>query len=205
MIMLERSPRLPRRGWSLFLGLPVLAVALALTVLPAAAAPGGQATVAAARNATARFHDLSAAKAAGYVIEVADTAGLTCIADLADVPSQGAMGIHYLDPSLIPELTDPTFSGTPSVAATTPELLVYAPGANGQLRLVALEYLTLKAKWDATHAGPPELFGQMFMTTPAPNRFGLPAFYSLHAWIWDPNPNPDGGMFSMWNPRVTCP
>ena len=33
------------------------------------------------------------------------------------------------------------------------------------------------------------------------NRFGLPAFYSLHAWIWKHNPS---GTFSMWNPNVSC-
>jgi hypothetical protein len=192
----------PRRRWSLLVSLPIVFVALALAAAPAAAGGGEQASVAAARAATATFHSLPTAQAAGYVVEVADLAGLTCIADLEDVPSMGAMGVHYLDPGLIPELTDPTFTGAPSVDATQPEALVYGPGPQGELRLVALEYLTLKAPWDATHSGPPELFGQTFMTTDAGNRYGLPAFYSLHAWIWDPNPN---GMFEMWNPRVTCP
>ena len=45
------------------------------------------------------------------------------------------------------------------------------------------------------------LFGQMFMLTPAGNRYGLPAFYSLHVWVWMHNPS---GMFSMWNPSVHC-
>jgi hypothetical protein len=44
-------------------------------------------------------------------------------------------------------------------------------------------------------------FGQTFNLTLSPNRFGLPAFYSLHAWIWKHNP---AGMFSPWNPDVTC-
>jgi hypothetical protein len=35
-----------------------------------------------------------------------------------------------------------------------------------------------------------------------PARFGPPAYYSLHAWIWYDNP---AGMFKMWNPRVHCP
>jgi hypothetical protein len=83
-----------------------------------------------------------------------------------------------------------------------PELLVYAPGPHGQLRLVALEYLVLQADWDATHSAPPSLFGETFDLTLAGNRYGLPAFYSVHAWVWEPNPN---GMFDMWNPRVICP
>ena len=40
------------------------------------------------------------------------------------------------------------------------------------------------------------------MLTPADNRFGLPAFYSLHAWVWKHNPR---GVLDMWNPKVRCP
>jgi hypothetical protein len=29
----------------------------------------------------------------------------------------------------------------------------------------------------------------------------VPAFYSLHAWVWKRNP---AGTFAMFNPRVTC-
>jgi hypothetical protein len=46
---------------------------------------------------------------------------------------------------------------------------------------------------------PPNLFGQEFNFTDAPNRYGLPPFYSLHAWVWKDNP---AGAFAMWNP--TC-
>jgi hypothetical protein len=45
------------------------------------------------------------------------------------------------------------------------------------------------------------LFGQRFNLTDAPNRYGLPPFYSLHAWIWQENP---AGTFAMWNPSVHC-
>ena len=160
--------------------------------MPVAASSGGQADLA-ARAVTGPFHDLSAAQAAGYSVEVADLAGLTCI---ADPTGMGSIGIHYLDPTLLHG----------SVSATTPEVLVSAPGPNGQMRLDALEYLVPKANWDAARGGldaaPPSLSGQEFMLTLAGNRYGLPDFYSLRAWIWDPNPN---GMFAMWNPRVTYP
>ena len=192
--MNEGIARRPARRWPLFVGLAILA--LTVFVIPVAAKSDGQSDVAGARNATAAFHDLNTANAAGYTVRVADVNGITCI----DNPGTGAMGVHYLDPGLVPELfkdTDPA-----SVDAATPELLVFAPGANGQERLVALEYLTIKGPWDAQHAAPPSLFGQTFNETLAPNRFGLPAFYSLHAWIWAPNPT---DMFSPWNPRVTCP
>jgi len=39
------------------------------------------------------------------------------------------------------------------------------------------------------------------MLTPADNRYRLPAFYSLHAWIWKHNPK---GTFEQWNPQVHC-
>ncbi len=56
--------------------------------------------------------------------------------------------------------------------------------------------------WDAAHDAPPSLFGEEFMLTPEGNRYGLPAFYSLHAWAWETNPSGD---FAMWNPDVSCP
>jgi len=192
--MNESMKRRPARRWLLFIGLAI--VTLTLFAIPVAASPSGQSDLAAARIATASFHDLDAAKAAGYEVRVADLQGITCI----DNPGVGAMGVHYLKPGLVPELFDPTAAAT--VDALTPELLVYAPGPDGTLRLVALEYLALKAQWDAHNAAPPSLFGQPFNETGATNRFGLPAYYSLHAWIWDPNPT---DQFAPWNPRVTCP
>jgi hypothetical protein len=47
----------------------------------------------------------------------------------------------------------------------------------------------------------PSLFGEPFEATGADNRYGLPPYYSLHAWIWKNNPS---GMFKDWNPKVTC-
>jgi len=35
----------------------------------------------------------------------------------------------------------------------------------------------------------------------SPNRFGLPAFYTLHVWAWKDNPN---GAFTNWHPNVSC-
>lgn len=138
-----------------------------------------------AKPATARFHDLDKAKAAGYTVRVVDAAGLTCIAQ----PGQGAMGVHMLNPALLDG----------AVVAETPELLVYEPKNDGELKLVALEYLVFQADWKGS--GPPTLFGRQFDFTGTPNRYGLPAFYSLHAWIWKPNPS---GILTPWNPRVSC-
>ena len=138
-----------------------------------------------AKPATARFHDLDQAKAAGYTVRVADAAGLTCIAQAGE----GAMGIHMLNPALL--------DGT--IDAERPELLVYEPKNDGELKLVALEYLVFQADWKG--AQPPSLFGRRFDFATADNRYGLPPFYSLHAWIWKPNPS---GILTPWNPRVSC-
>jgi hypothetical protein len=40
-----------------------------------------------------------------------------------------------------------------------------------------------------------------FMETGFPNRFDIPAFYSLHVWLWEFNPS---GLFAPFNPRVSC-
>ncbi|HEV8191821.1 MAG TPA: hypothetical protein VGP82_10105, partial [Ktedonobacterales bacterium] len=143
--------------------------------------------LAAVRAATGRYHTLSVAEGNGYSL-LKDKAGIACIAN----PGVGAMGVHYVNGDLVK-------SG--QVEPSTPQALVYAPAEHGQLRLVAVEYVVFQEEWDATHHAPPVLFGQSFMVTPDGNRFGLPAFYSLHAWIWKANP---AGMFSMWNSQVSC-
>ena len=79
--------------------------------------------------------------------------------------------------------------------------MLYAPDRHGRLHLAAVEYVVVKADWDATHKPPPRLFGHKFNFTDAPNRFGLPPFYSLHVWAFKHNP---AGMFEMLNPNVHC-
>jgi hypothetical protein len=153
-----------------------------------------------AHSATAKYNSLNVAKKAGYSI-LADVAGITCIAE----PQMGAMGVHYVNGDLVKN---------PSIDAKQPEALVYAPDSHGGLRLAALEYVVIKSDWEANQPKPPSLgvgspvsppppvlFGHEFNFTDAPNRYGLPPFYSLHAWIWKENP---AGTFEMWNPSVHC-
>jgi hypothetical protein len=152
------------------------------------------------RSDTAKYQSLTVAKKAGYSI-LADTAGITCIAE----PQMGAMGVHYVNGDLVKN---------PAIDATHPEALVYAPDRHGRLHLAALEYVVIKSDWDASQlpppslgfgnavtAEPPMLFGHEFNFTDAPNRYDLPPFYSLHAWVWQDNP---AGTFEMWNPSVHC-
>ena len=55
--------------------------------------------------------------------------------------------------------------------------------------------------WHANNPAAPELMGQLFHLFESPNRFALPAFYTLHVWAWQENPT---GTFTNWNPKVSC-
>jgi hypothetical protein len=134
------------------------------------------------RAATARFRDVSAAQAEGYQLLFGCVSG----------PDVGAMGLHYVNMSLV---------GDGELDASRPEIVLYEPLPNGRLRLTGADFLVLAADWDAKHAGPPELGGQLFHLFEAPNRFGLPAFYTLHVWAWKDSP---AGSFTNWHPDVSC-
>jgi hypothetical protein len=83
-----------------------------------------------------------------------------------------------------------------------PEALVYEPKQGGGLRLVALEYIVFKSAWEAAgHSSPPSMFGRQFDFTNSPNRYGIPPFYALHAWIWKTN---SSGPLEPYNPRIDC-
>jgi hypothetical protein len=161
-----------------------------LMPVTASATAGPDAQVSAARAATSGFTHPLAARQAGYGL-LKDSAGIACIA----MKGMGGMGVHYANGSLVDS----------KIQLRHPEALVYRFTTNGHLKLSALEYLVLRKDWRAAHganAPRPTLFGHRFNLTPAGNRFGLPAYFSLHAWVWHPNP---AGEFTMWNPTVHCP
>ena len=165
-------------------------VALAGLLVPftAPARAGGAGQVAQARAATHTFTHPGAARKAGYGL-LKDAKGIACIA----MKGMGGMGVHYANGALVDG----------RIQVRHPEALVYRFTNNGHLRLAALEYLVLRKDWRAHHpTGRPTLFGHRFNLTPAGNRFGLPTYFSLHAWLWDKNP---AGRFQMFNPRVHCP
>ncbi|MDF1505853.1 hypothetical protein [Roseisolibacter sp. H3M3-2] len=133
-----------------------------------------RAAVAQVRAATARFHDLATADAAGYTAQY--PAG--CARSDA-----GAQGIHYLNPGLV----DAT------IELLRPELVMYEPGPNGQMQLVGVDYVVPFDAWEGDAA--PTLLGMPFMRN---EPLGV---WALHIWAWRPNPS---GMFAMWNPDVSC-
>jgi len=170
-----------------------LAAAAAVAALVAAPPATGSVTgqIHAARVATQHFQTPAQARHGGFTTLVRDKNGIACIG----MPGMGAMGVHYLKASRLDGV----------IRLRQPEALVYKFVNNGHLRLAALEYLTTRDAWESVHgvgAPRPRLFGHRFILTGANNRFGLPAYYSLHAWIWKANPK---GTFAMWNPRVYCP
>ena len=102
------------------------------------------------------------------------------------------MGLHYVNLPLV-------FDG--ELEATRPEIVIYERLPNGRLKMTGADYLVLADAWHANHPAPPELMGQLFHLFEAPNRFGLPTFYTLHVWAWKENPN---GTFVNWHPKVSC-
>jgi hypothetical protein len=141
------------------------------------------------RLVTARFHDLDAAQEAGYELGWVNGAGNRIITGCVAHPTAGAMGYHYFNPELMDDL---------DVNVLQPEVLVYAPGPRGRLRLVAVEWVARGPNTNPPGVSePPTVLGMpMHILVPAVG------FYIKHAWVWRSNP---AGMFADWNPRVTCP
>ena len=134
------------------------------------------------REVTEQYKDVAAAEVAGYGLAFGCVSG----------PDTGAMGLHYVNMPLV-------LDG--EIDATRPEIVIYEPVGNGQVRLVGADYLVFADAWDKTHSSAPELMGQKFQQFEAPNRFGLPRFYTLHVWAWKDSPT---GTFVNWNSNISC-
>ena len=153
------------------------------------AATAGESDIAIAREVTARFHDVDAAKAAGYELGYVNGAGNRIITGCIAHPTAGVMGYHYFNKELIDDLV---------VDEQQPEGLVYTSGPDGQLKLVAVEYVVPGAGSNPPGVSqPPTIFGRpMHILVPAVG------FYIQHVWVWSHNP---AGMFVDWNPELSCP
>lgn len=150
---------------------------------------GHQDELAQVRRATARFHDVDAAIAAGYELGWVNGSGQRIITNCVFHPTAGAMGYHYFNASLMADLT---------TDALQPEALVYAPRENGSLELAAVEWVVRGPNSNPPGTpDPPLVLGmQMHILNPAVG------FWLMHAWVWKHNP---AGMFADWNPEVSCP
>ena len=137
--------------------------------------------VQAVRAATQQYLNVNNATAAGYAPLYGCVSG----------SDHGAMGIHYVNTNLL--------NGT--VDLTKPPALIYEPQANGQLKLVGVEYIADQATWLQNNTAPPVLDDQVFLLVGYPNRYNVPAFFELHVWAWRDNPQ---GSYVDWNDHVTC-
>ena len=139
------------------------------------------------RTATARFQDVSEAERARYALLFGCVSG----------PDEGAMGLHFVNLDLLDEVNK-----TGKLDPARPQIVLYEAQPNGALKLTGADFLVYADAWDAIHPGvTPQLMGQVFHYFEAPNRFGLPAFYTLHVWAWKQNPK---GAFVNWHPNVSC-
>ena len=136
------------------------------------------------RRATAKYHDVNAALADGFIQTPA------CVAS-----PDGGMGIHFIHPA---RLMDPAEN------ILEPEVLLYVETGNG-MKLLGVEYFYGIGAPDTPIPNPappaPILFGRAFDGPMDAHEPGQPPHYDLHVWIWQPNPS---GMFAPFNPNVNC-
>jgi len=127
------------------------------------------------RAETAAFVDFDAAVAAGWDTELSD-----CVQH----PTEGGMGVHYGRMEF--------FDGR--VNHLEPQVLLYLPDGNGGMEFLGVEYIVpFTIVPDSADA--PMLFEHHFHPNHHQN------FWALHVWTERDNPS---GIFSDWNPTVSC-
>ena len=136
----------------------------------------------AVRDSTRRFRNVEQAKAEGYLLMFGCVSG----------PDDGAMGLHYVNLELV---------GDPALDPARPEIVIYEPLPNGGRRLIGADFLVFAESWHANNTATPQIMGQLMHLIESPNRYGLPAFYTLHVWAWKPSPT---GAFVNWHADVSC-
>jgi hypothetical protein len=125
------------------------------------------------RAASVRFQDASVATDEGYT-------PIPC----ADAPDGIVTGVHYVNQRYLKDEMP---------AIDRPQALLYEPGDDGRLALVAVEYITFK--------GPAWLEGQPYRFVALPNRYGFVPFYDLLVWAGEPDPR---GAFADKSPDLSC-
>lgn len=144
-----------------------------------------------ATDALEKYEDVQIAIREGYVSTI----------ECVEVPGLGGMGIHFVNFGLLFDY---------SLNALTPEVLLYIPDDDGELELVAVEYVMLATAppWfdpgpppPATIVPAPSIFGQTLNGPMPGHELGDPWHYELHVWLFEENPN---GPFADFNPEVSC-
>lgn len=142
----------------------------------ATAVGSSQKDLAQVRRATAQYHHVGTAIAAGYAPTEECVPG---------------MGYHYVNFATF-GLMDPLRPGA----------LLYEPKPNGGLRLVGVEWFKVDADQNlSTDGDRPSLFGKAFDGPMPGHAPGMPIHYDLHAYLWQGNPD---GVMTTWNDNVHC-
>ena len=133
---------------------------------------GDAALLKAVKQATSRFHSTTQANRAGYLDSE------HCV-----YSDDGGMGYHWVNQELVDPVFDPLM----------PEALLYEKDKNGNMKLIAVEYIVIDVGQPHPYFGdhPFDVGG-----TPVP----VP-HYSLHVWLYKDNPD---GIFTPYNPTVSC-
>ena len=126
------------------------------------------------RRATARYHELEAAIADGFVL----------LHECEVRPGEGAVGILYVH-------LDRYLDGIIDPGA--PDGLLYAPRRNGKPQLAGVELALPAEMWSSPQ--PPTFLGVPFQSE---EEFGA---LGLHIWLWRHNPD---GLFAQAHPGITC-
>ena len=126
------------------------------------------------KRATARYHDLDAALADGFVF----------LHGCETRPDEGPAGVLYVNfARLLDGVIDPS----------SPDALLYEPRTNAPPKLLGVELAIPYPMW--TDGQPPRFMGAEFQRE---DEFGV---YGLHVWAWTRNPE---GMFAEANPNIAC-
>lgn len=191
------------------IGAAALAAVMAVCAQAALAGDNAEPSLNEVRALTAKYQDVNAAMAEGYIRDPGD---MCDTADMMGRPKDlGAMGIHYFRPDLlgISGPPNPRVSGTGThTDFRKPSILIYEPQADGSLKLVAVENLVFDKAWQAAGKGEwPTFQGQAYNAmaddpaTTIDEAHLFEPHHDLHVWLYRDNPN---GMFAQFNPSVSC-
>lgn len=169
----------------------VIAAAWASQALAAANSAQLPADLQAARATLEKYQDPVTAIREGYLSTIGCVA-FTTTGTMNGMPyPAGGMGVHLLNMAMVGPKLDPAH----------PQVLIYAPQADGKLQLAAAEWF-MPYKKGMT---PPEMFGHKFYGPMMGHYPVMPkelVHYDLHVWLWKHNP---AGVFSPTNPDLKCP
>lgn len=127
--------------------------------------------LAALRAYVAPYHSYEKALEDGYVVDITGYRTM--------------MGHHYLKPEYLNE----------EFSLLQPEVLMYAPGPNGKMRFVGVEYATVIEDMNNPPPAPDGFTGDLDVWA-INTEFNV---WTLHVWVGLNNPN---GIFAMRNPRL---